>query len=248
MCPLTCEENYYIVGDNNAVCINDNNRELWAVNENFECKEILCSFDTLPAAINGFVNISDCSGIFIGDKCNITCISNFFPTYPGYVTCENNGSHVGTWSNNSFSCFEILCSYDTLPAAINGSVNISDCLGISIGDKCNITCISNFFPTYPGYVTCENNGSHVGTWSNNSFSCFEILCSYDTLPAAINGSVNISDCSGISIGDKCNITCISNFFPTYPGYVTCENNGSHVGTWSNNSFSCFGKDKFCRQV
>ncbi|KAJ8035089.1 hypothetical protein HOLleu_22197 [Holothuria leucospilota] len=89
-------------------------------------------------------------------------------------------------------------------------------------------------------TTCEKFGDRTGKWSNGEFSCEEILCSYDTLPSAINGFVSIFDCSRVSVGGKCNITCFSNFFPTYPGYVTCGNNGSHVGTWSNNSFSCFG--------
>lgn len=37
-CPLTCEENYYIVGDNNAICKNNNSVGRWVVKDDFECK------------------------------------------------------------------------------------------------------------------------------------------------------------------------------------------------------------------
>ncbi|KAJ8035091.1 hypothetical protein HOLleu_22201 [Holothuria leucospilota] len=105
VCPVTCEENYYVKGDNTAYCTNVNNKGQWEVS-NFMCEEITCPNDEkdFPPVFGGQFKKTNCSGNKVGHTCTMICATNFFTLEVKQTTCEKFDDSTGKWSSGVFSC------------------------------------------------------------------------------------------------------------------------------------------------
>ncbi|KAJ8043825.1 hypothetical protein HOLleu_11097 [Holothuria leucospilota] len=62
-----------------------------------------------------------------------------------------------------------------------------------------------------------------------------ITCQDVHLPTVIAGYFN---CSGYSVGDKCNLTCNDGYYPSATKYAVCEEYDDHKANWTVGNFQC----------
>ena len=64
------------------------------------------------------------------------------------------------------------------------------------------------------------------------------MCRKFDLPVVKDGYFN---CSGYSVGDRCNMTCDDGYQPSLSKETICEEKDDFKGNWTVANFQCSGK-------
>lgn len=123
-------------------------------------------------------------------------------------------------------CDNMIPGYCTLTGTPANAYS-TDCTALSVGQNCDVQCLSGYEADTPTFFTCAAGGSAAGTgaWSPKSPSCrpIEGYCILQDLPLSSSG---FGTCQNTKIGDTCSVTCENGYIPTVS---TCEIGAATVG-------------------
>jgi len=157
------------------------------------CAPITCSALTVSAAYQ-----SNCANVAFGQTCSVGCADGY--SLQGSVqswSCQANSSLTGNWP----MCTPTACK-NSVPVA-NSIMASANCAGLVTGQSCSVGCANGYQGSATTY-TCSSSGLITGTLP----SCMPMQCNPPS--SAPDGTVN--DCSGISVGGSCTVSCA-------PGYM-----------------------------
>jgi hypothetical protein len=183
----------------------------------------------------------DCIGFRYLDTCIPVCKFGYYrdtTNGAGTLTCEAEKLFVGT-----ATCLHIPCASFpdiTLPAKLEGD-NGKSCNTLVHGDRCNIICPtgsgnehtsvgSTYFECVAGQWVREDDGG-------KDYECEPAPCM--ETPEVFHGA-DMSNCSGLAHGEKCNPRCRENYIPQ--GEIVCQ-----AGRWQI-GWQCLFKGDLERSV
>ncbi|TKS74535.1 E-selectin CD62 antigen-like family member E [Collichthys lucidus] len=218
-CNFTCQEGYYLTGDNTLTCLAS---KQWS-KPTPTCTAKRCH--TLNSPSHGSLLCSNPHEEFsFGSWCNITCDGGFVLN----GTTDTECTSVGTWSTDMPRCLAKRCS--TLSSPPHGSFVCYDPHGeFSFGSHCNVTCDEGFVLDGTADTECTS----LGKWSADMPHCLAMKC--PTLNSPSHGSLSCSyPHEKFSFGSRCTSTCEEGFVVNGTADTEC----TPLGTWSRETPHC----------
>ncbi|CAK9059991.1 unnamed protein product [Durusdinium trenchii] len=134
-----------------------------------------------------------------------------------FTSTRSLTTSTGNWSTTrtaAQSAVPTTCE-GGLPSS--AGVDVSDCIGRSVGESCSVLCTGNF-QGGPASFLCGEGGDFLG-----EISCQEITCSLDALPDGFR-----TDCQKVAVGGVCFVRCPEGFVGQEAMYV-CLADGQLLG-------------------
>ncbi|KAE8294240.1 P-selectin CD62 antigen-like family member P Granule membrane protein 140 [Larimichthys crocea] len=220
-CNFTCQEGYYLTGDNTLTCLAS---KQWS-KPTPTCTVVQCN--SLKAPLNASIQCQDPIGVYsYGSICTVQCEEGFDLIGTNRTKCSSHGN----WTHALPVCQAKKCDPLNLP---HGSISCSDPNGsFSFGSRCTATCDKGFLLNGTANTECNS----LGTWSPDIPHCLAKRC--HTLNPPSHGSLLCSNPhEEFSFGSWCNITCDDGFVLNGTTDTKCTS----VGTWSTDMPRCLAK-------
>ncbi|XP_045905003.1 P-selectin [Micropterus dolomieu] len=221
-CNFTCQEGYYLTGDNILTCLASRQ---WS-EPTPTCTVVQC--ESLKAPPRASMQCQDPLGVHsYGSICTVQCEEGFDLIGTNVTNCSSQGN----WSHALPVCQAKRCGPKNSPP--HGSLSCSDPNGsFSFGSQCTTACNDGFLLNGTASTECTS----LGMWSADIPRCLAKRCS--TLSSPRHGSLACSDPhEEFSFGSRCTSTCEEGFLLNGTADTECTS----LGMWSANIPRCFAK-------
>uniref|UniRef100_UPI0037E866A2 P-selectin isoform X2 n=1 Tax=Semicossyphus pulcher TaxID=241346 RepID=UPI0037E866A2 len=218
-CNFTCQEGYYLTGDNTLTCLASGQ---WS-KPTPTCTVVKCNSMKAPSSAS--VRCQDPVGVnSYGSICSVRCEEGFDLIGANMTKCSSQGN----WSHALPVCQAKKCP--TLSSPSHGSLSCSAPHGeFRFGSRCTSTCAEGFVLNGTADADCTS----VGLWSTDIPHCLARRCS--TLSSPSHGSLFCSAPHGeFSFGSRCTSTCEEGFLLNGTADTDCTS----LGMWSRKIPSC----------
>nr|XP_046248042.1 P-selectin isoform X2 [Scatophagus argus] len=220
-CDFTCQEGYYLTGDNRLTCLASGQ---WS-QPTPKCTVVQCS--SLKAPSHASMQCQDpVSAYSYGSTCTVQCEEGFDLIGTNMTQCSSRGN----WSHALPVCQVKRCIPINPP---HGSLSCSDPNGsFSFGSRCTVTCDEGFLLNGTASTECNS----LGIWNTDVPHCLAKRC--PTLNSPIHGSLVCSDPhEQFSFGSRCNTTCEEGFVLNGTADTECTS----LGKWRADIPHCLAK-------
>ncbi|KAF1385778.1 hypothetical protein PFLUV_G00111310 [Perca fluviatilis] len=220
-CNFTCQEGYYLTGDNTFTCLASGQ---WS-NPTPTCTVVKCN--SLKTPPNAFMQCQDPRGVYsYGSICSVLCEEGFDLIGTNMTKCSSQGN----WSHALPVCQAKRCE-PIKPH--HGSLSCYDPNGsFSFGSWCTTTCDEGFLLNGTDSTECTS----LGMWSADIPHCLAKRC--PTVNSSSHGYLVCSDPHGeFSFGSLCTSTCEEGFLLNGTADMQCTS----LGTWSTDIPHCNAK-------
>ncbi|XP_038571972.1 P-selectin isoform X2 [Micropterus salmoides] len=212
-CNFTCQEGYYLTGDNILTCLASRQ---WS-EPTPTCTVVQC--DSLKAPPRASMQCQDPLGVHsYGSICTVQCEEGFDLIGTNVTNCSSQGN----WSHALPVCQAKRCGPKNSPP--HGSLSCSDPNGsFSFGSRCTTACNDGFLLNGTASTECTS----LGMWSADIPRCLAKRC--PTLSSPRHGSLVCSDPhEKFSFGSRCTTNCELGFLLNGTSNTECTS----LGVWS----------------
>nr|XP_043899235.1 P-selectin [Solea senegalensis] len=222
-CNFTCQEGYYMSGDNTLTCLASGE---WS-KPTPTCTVVKCGSLVAPPNAASVQCQGPLGEYSYGSTCIVQCEEGFDLIGTNVTQCFSHGN----WSHTLPLCQAKRCEPRSPPS--HGSISCSDPNGsFSFGSQCTSRCDEGFVLNGTASTKCTS----LGTWSAGYPQCLAKSCL--SLNSPVYGSLKCSDPHGeFSFGSRCTSTCGDGFLLNGNASTECTS----LGTWSSDIPLCMAK-------
>ncbi|XP_035227794.1 P-selectin-like isoform X2 [Stegodyphus dumicola] len=216
-CLYRCSRGYSLEGQSRLTCLTSGQ---WNALPPY-CRRTSAAICESIVIHNGYVRCAAEGGLTV---CRVTCDNAYMLVGSSIVTCSPSGD----WSDQIPTCRrtgnQVANICPTLVAPDGGRL-VGSCTAASVGDTCQLVCISGFRPTDTRVLICQANG----VWSNDLPQCIGTISGCPAI--TVDQGIVSETCSTGTTGQICTITCQSGYTLTGgSGTLVCQANGQWSGT------------------